>query len=1099
MSDVFISYSRKDKEFVRWLDEALRAHGRDPWVDWEDIRPTEEFMDAIFRAIEGANVFVCVLSPALAASKICAEEIAHALKHNKRIVPVVCREVDAATLLPAVATRNWIFCRDGDDREKAVGQVVEGMDTDLAWVRAHTRLVVRADEWDKGQRNRSFLLSGDDLRRAEEALATRKTGEQPQPTLLQREYVLASRRATSRRQRTTLVGVAVALVVTAVLAVAAVIQWRIAQQRRLEAERETRVAFSQRLVAEARLALSESPQRSLLLTVEAVKVFQSRGERPIPAVEHALRQMLDEVSGHTIARHKGGVTALALSADGRAATTGADKVVRLTPLNAAGPRPGAAPLQGPDGAADTVAISSDGRWLATAGADGSVRLRDLAAPDETVPAVLRAGGETITEVEFSPDNRWLAARSAKGDATLWRLDANVTRAAPLVFPKQGRALAFSHDGKRLATSGDRPDDGVRLWDLSAANPSAKAILVKGYQTEPFALAFSPDDRWLAAANDNDSMSLWDLKPPKPRAEPFLLGAPPLGRSYYRSAITFTPDSKWLVTGGSRLRKALSLWELSAENPSEHAVVLGGQPEMVTCVAVSRDARLLVAGGEDGTVRTWDITSNVGGWPVSIARGPEGAIDALGISADDRWLVAGSEDGTVRRWDLAAVGASPTSIVLRDYEQPVFGKFVVSADNRWLAAGGGEKSARAWDLSARDPAGASLVFQGHPYQLSTLAITPDSRRLATFSGWEMRLWDLKQSAAAIQPPAVPAKVADALFTADGRWLVTHDNNAATAELRRADSLDRADAAPVELSGHKGFIFAMAASPDSRWLVTGSADRTARLWDLAAPDPARASRVLGGHANTVSEVRISRDSRWVATLDYDGGLRLWDLKAQDPSAEPIVLPGHEQMPMDAAFSGDGRWLATCGHDQTVRLWKLTSGRRPGDSPVILRGHEQVVMRVAISPDSRRLVSVSLDGSARVWDLGAADAAAQPIVLRAGERKLQHVVISPDSRWFAVAGEEKEVLLWDFSALYSGAAPILLRGHGRPVSALGTTADGRWLISASADDHTVRLWHLRLDDLLELARMTASRNLTPEEFARYFPGQPYRETFAGPGAAK
>src|SRR6476469_131740 len=98
MADVFISYSRKDKDFVRRLDNALKSLGREAWVDWEDIRPTEDFMQAIYAAIEATDTFVFVLTPDSVASVVCGREIAHAEAHNKRMVPIVARDVSADTV-----------------------------------------------------------------------------------------------------------------------------------------------------------------------------------------------------------------------------------------------------------------------------------------------------------------------------------------------------------------------------------------------------------------------------------------------------------------------------------------------------------------------------------------------------------------------------------------------------------------------------------------------------------------------------------------------------------------------------------------------------------------------------------------------------------------------------------------------------------------------------------------------------------------------------------------------------------------------------------------------------------------------------------------
>ena len=102
MADIFISYSRKDKEFVRRLDESLKNRGREAWVDWEDIRPTEDFMQAIYGAIEGVDTFVFVLTPDSVASAVCGREIAHAAAQNKRMVPIVAREVNANTVPEAL-------------------------------------------------------------------------------------------------------------------------------------------------------------------------------------------------------------------------------------------------------------------------------------------------------------------------------------------------------------------------------------------------------------------------------------------------------------------------------------------------------------------------------------------------------------------------------------------------------------------------------------------------------------------------------------------------------------------------------------------------------------------------------------------------------------------------------------------------------------------------------------------------------------------------------------------------------------------------------------------------------------------------------------
>jgi len=193
--EVFISYSRKDTDFVHRLDEVLKSRGRETWVDWEGIRPTEEFMQAIYAAIEGADTFVFVITPDSVASIPCGREIAHAAAHNKRMVPIVARDVKADTVPEALAKLNWIFFRDSDDFEKATDTLISALDTDLKWVHTHTRLLTRAIEWNANGKNNSFVLRGDDLRAAEQWFAEAGANKDRQPTALQTEYIIASRKA----------------------------------------------------------------------------------------------------------------------------------------------------------------------------------------------------------------------------------------------------------------------------------------------------------------------------------------------------------------------------------------------------------------------------------------------------------------------------------------------------------------------------------------------------------------------------------------------------------------------------------------------------------------------------------------------------------------------------------------------------------------------------------------------------------------------------------------------------------------------------------------------------------------------------------------
>jgi hypothetical protein len=249
--EVFISYSRKDKEFVRRLDEELKRRDREAWVDWEGIPPGDTWEKTIYGAIEATHTFIFVLTPDSIASEVCGREIAHAAANNKRLVPIVYRDVVAEKVPKSLGELNWILFRDGDDFNEATGKLISALDTDLDWVRAHTRLLTRAIEWDANGRNNSFVLRGEDLRAAEQWLAQAPTKKEANPTALQAEYISASRKAATRRQRITLGAVFFGLVVAIVLAVVAFYQRNIAEERR-------RVAEARQLEAQAGVALDSS-------------------------------------------------------------------------------------------------------------------------------------------------------------------------------------------------------------------------------------------------------------------------------------------------------------------------------------------------------------------------------------------------------------------------------------------------------------------------------------------------------------------------------------------------------------------------------------------------------------------------------------------------------------------------------------------------------------------------------------------------------------------------------------------------------------------------------------------------------------------------
>jgi WD40 repeat protein len=530
---------------------------------------------------------------------------------------------------------------------------------------------------------------------------------------------------------------------------------------------------------------------------------------------------------------------------------------------------------------------------------------------------------------------------------------------------------------------------IEIWDFPKLGEKSRAYIPE--RSQVLCVALGQENRLLACGLDSGEIRLRDSADGRLRST---FGGQNVGAVH---GVAFEPAGSRLAAGGED--GSIRLWDVAAGTEIRK---LEGHAGPVKAVAYSPNGRLIASGGSDSSVRIWDVET---GRELRTLRGHGATVNTVAFSPDGQWLATGSADATTSMWDVG------TGVQLW-VERETFGKRL-----EFLGIGGDAR------------------------QVLKIAFTPDGRRVVSQSGVMkiaglIRLRDSAtgQLAATLEETGAGGCLS---VSSDGRHIVSADKD---GYITAWSTPDAAEYEPRLLRAAAQPLQCCAASTDGRLLAVGAGGLSLELYDASTGQISKSIKLDGPAACVAFHPRdqvlaYRRSARTIAVRDLAGVNDTFDLN------------GHEDDVVAVAFSTDGALLATGSKDKTARIWD-TAG---GNQKAVMTGHDGRVAAVVFLPDGETLATGSWDGQVRLWDIASRTVRK---TIDAHDEGVSSIALSSDGKFLVSGSLEGAVKVWDLGTareLYS------LKVHtDGAVSGVAVLADDATGVSTGADG-TALVWDL------------------------------------------
>jgi WD40 repeat protein len=908
MAKLFVSYSRKDSFRARNLIESFRSINQDVWVDWESIPPAVDWLEQIFRGIEEADAFIFLISPDSIASEVCKVEITRAALNNKRIIPIVLRDVDPKITPESIRKLNWTYIRETDNFEEGLAKVKTAIELDLDWLEEHRRLQVRALEWHR-RKDPSLLLHGRDLRNARHMMAT-ATSKDPFPTDLQTTYIQHSLR-NERNRNIALISGGVALIIMAVLAYtasresvratrnerAAVSNAELAQQRAEEAEAARKEEEAQRQRAEA-AQIEEARQRQ----IAQQKEIEAEVQRSAATAQIYLTRP-GELYTSTLLAIDSMRRAIALpeiDTLGRDPSAEAEEILRrnlsLLPL----------PV---DQFAQTETINAlefnpAGDTFVTASADGSVCAWKVEEEQVSQVFCTPSDGPGVNALAFNRNGDFLVtgdqsglvqildAQTGEVQREFQRIESSASRVeiaevkgdnqqdefTPRELPVRGIGVRPTRGQSVVVTYGD---GRIPIFDPITGKISSRLSII----TRPNVSGVSPNGAWLVVGSETGQVSIWNLATGKP-----------FSTSTHRGGVlsmAFSPTENKLVTAGS---ESIAVSNLSIEKELYRIVI----QSPVRDIAFSPDGSLFATGSDDHRIRVWD--TDTGNERVAMTQ--DGVVTDVVFSSNGKWIASSGHDLTVRVWD-AGTGAEIFQVPLKASGS----RLAFINEDQWLVSTDGSGAIAIWDISIMTLPSLTVPSGGI---VNHVQYSPSGDWLAVAAEDNVWLLSPDQQSILSQPQFGPeteefnSHITELVFSPDSTLLgiLTAENEVAIYDIEEGERR------PINVTER---VQSIAFTPDSQQLITSDLTGHLQAWDmLNAEQPLDVDGFpQGASVASSGELLAAGLQNQIVILNQDGN---GGLPAVESSGDNALL----------VFSPDGSLLAASSSGGKVTIFQYQGGQ-------------------------------------------------------------------------------------------------------------------------------------------------------------------------------